>query len=202
MVADNNDHVSMTVWCTLIPPEELDRFSENEDDLRNISEAYDDWLVSMRSKTFVGADVGIMLDRIRILMINIGIACAMNRPLAEEVQSVVSDYLRARALALVKELPESTADNVAAKEALEPFFQNLRFTRDIFPEEDLRKLIPANLSRPEASSKSRLKRPVKSKKKAIGINQEETLQMTLLESSNIMKKLYMRLLSPDPWGTY
>jgi hypothetical protein len=192
----------MAVWCALIPPEELDRFSENEADLRSVSEAYEDWLVSMRGKSFVGADVGVMLDRIRILMINIGIACATNRALAEEVQAVVSDHLRARALAMVEKLPGNTTDEVAVKETLEVFFQDLRFTRDIFPEEDVRGIIPVKVSLSGDSSKGLLGRLVGSKTKTVSVNQEKTLKATLMESSNILKKLYMRLLSPDPWGMY
>jgi hypothetical protein len=202
MVANNTDHVSMAVWCTLIPPEELDRFSKNEDDLRSVSEAYEDWLVSMRGKSFVGADVGVMLDRIRILMINIGIACATNRTLAEEVQAVVSDHLRARALTMVEKIPGNTTDAAAVKETLEVFFRDLKFTRDIFPEEDVRGIIPVKVSLSGDSSKGLLGRLAGSKTKTVSVNQEKTLKATLLESSNIMKKLYMRLLSPDPWGMY
>jgi hypothetical protein len=202
MAANNTDHVSMAVWCTLIPPEELDRFSGNVEDLRSVSEAYEEWLVSMRGKSFVGTDIGVMLDRIRILMINIGIACAMNRELAEEVQAVVSDHLRKRALAMVETLPIDTVDRVAVKETLVVFFSDLKFTRDIFPEEDVMGIIPVKVSMSQDSSKGHLGRLVRSKSKTANVNKEKTLQAALLESSNIMKKLYMRLLSPDPWGTY
>ena len=88
MSSDDN-HVSMTVWCTLIPPDEMKRVVKFEDDLRSVNETYEDWLVSMRGKKLVEGDVGVLLDRIRILMINIGIACGMNRDLAEEIQSAV-----------------------------------------------------------------------------------------------------------------
>jgi hypothetical protein len=202
MATNNTDHVSMAVWCTLIPPEELDRFSENVDALRSVSEAYEEWLVSMRGKPFVGTDIGVLLDRIRILMINIGIACAMNRSLAEEVQGVVSDHLRKRALAMVEILPIDSVDTIATKETLAVFFSDLKFTRDIFPEEDVMGLIPVKVSVSEDSSKKRLGKLVKSKSKTANVNKEKTLQAALLESSNIMKKIYMRLLSPDPWGSY
>ena len=202
MATNNTDHVSMTVWCTLIPPKELDRFSKNEDGLRSVSEAYEDWLVSMRGKSFVGTDVGVMLDRIRILMINVGIACAMDRSLAEEVQAVVSDHLRKRALVMVDILPSDTIERIAVKETLAIFFSDLKFTRDIFPEEDVLGIIPVKVSMSPDSSKRYMGRLVKSKSKKANVDKEKTLQATLLESSNIMKKLYMRLLSPDPWGTY
>jgi hypothetical protein len=202
MATNNSDHVSMAVWCTLIPPEELDRFTGNEEDLRNVSEAYEDWLVSMRGKSFVGADAGIMLDRIRILMINIGIACAMNRALAEDVQAVVSDHLRRRSLSMVDKLPSDTIERVAVKETLAIFFRDLKFTRDIFPEEDVKGIIPVKVSIASDSSKGRLGRLVKSKSKTANVEKDRVLQAALLESSNVLKKLYMRLLSPDPWGTY
>lgn len=198
----NNDHVSMAVWCTLIPPEELNRFIEYEDDLRNVSEAYEDWLVSMRGKSFIGADVGVLLDRIRILMINIGIACGMNRALAEQVQGVVSDHLRKRALAIVEELPSNSKERVAVKETLAIFFRDLKFTRDIFPEEDVLGIIPVKVTLSSDSSSGLLGKLVGSKSKKVNVDKKSTLQAALLESSNVLKKLYMRLTSPDPWGTY
>ena len=194
--------VSMTVWCTLIPPDEMDKFSEYEDDLRSVSAAYEDWLVSMRGKTIIGVDVGILLDRIRILMINIGIACAMNRKLAEEVQAVVSDYLRKRALGLVSELKTDSKEKAAVKETLSIFFGDLKFTRDIFPEEDVMGVIPVKVSLDSDSSKGLLGNLIRSKSKKVKVDKESTLQAALLEGSNVLKKIYLRLLSPDPWGTY
>ena len=194
--------VSMAVWCTLIPPDEMDKFSAFEDDLRSVSAAYEDWLVSMRRKSFIGADVGVLLDRIRMLMINIGIACAMNRTLAEEVQSVVSDHLRIRALGIVSELKADSKEKAAVKETLSVFFQDLKFTRDIFPEEDVMGVIPVKVSLEDGSSKSRLGKLIGSKSKTVKVDKESTLQAALLESSNVLKKIYLRLLSPDPWGTY
>jgi hypothetical protein len=194
--------VSMAVWCTLIPPDEMNKFSKYEDDIRSVSAAYEDWLVSMRGKSFVGADVGVLLDRIRILMIDIGIACAMNRTLAEEVQSVVSDHLRIRALEIISELKADSNEKAAVKETLTVFFRDLKFTRDIFPEEDVMGVIPVKVSLEGDSSKGRLGKLVGSRSKKVKVNKESTLQAALLESSNVLKKIYMRLLSPDPWGTY
>ena len=194
--------VSMAVWCTLIPPDEMDKFSEYEDDLRSVTAAYEDWLVSMRGKSFIGADVGVLLDRIRILMINIGIACAMNRALAEDVQTVVSDYLRIRALGIVSELKADSKEKAAVKETLSIFFKELKFTRDIFPEEDVMGVIPVKVSLESGSSKSHLGKLIGSKSKFVKVDKESTLQAALLESSNVLKKIYMRLLSPDPWGAY
>lgn len=194
--------VSMAVWCTLIPPEEMEKFAKYEDDLRSISAAYEDWLVSMRGKSFIGVDVGVILDRIRILMINIGIACAMNRKLAEDVQLVVSNHLRIRALDIVGELKADSNEKAAVKETLSLFFKDLKFTRDIFPEEDVMGVIPVNVSLDSDSSKGRLGKLIGSRSKKVSVDKERALQAALLESSNVLKKIYLRLLSPDPWGTY
>jgi hypothetical protein len=201
MAPNDIDNVSMAVWCTLLPPEELDQFSE-EDDLRSVSAAYEDWLVSMRGKSIVGADVGVMLDRIRMLMINIGIACALDRALAEKVQSIVADHLRKRALKIVSELRTNTKEKAAVKETLALFFKDLKFTRDIFPEEDVKGVIPVKVSLKGDSSKGILGRLIGLKSKKVNVDKESTLQAALLESSNVLKKIYLRLVSPDPWGTY
>ena len=201
MAPNDIDNVSMAVWCTLLPPEELDQFSE-EDDLPSVSAAYEDWLVSMRGKSIVGADVGVMLDRIRMLMINIGIACALDRALAEKVQSIVADHLRKRALKIVSELRTNTKEKAAVKETLALFFKDLKFTRDIFPEEDVMGVIPVKISLKGDSSKGILGRLIGLKSKKVNVDKETTLQAALLESSNVVKKIYLRLVSPDPWGTY
>ncbi len=201
MAPNDRNNVSMAVWCTLLPPEELDKFSE-EDDLRSVSAAYEDWLASMRGKSIVGADVGVMLDRIRMLMINIGIACALNRALAEQVQSIVSDHLRKRSLKIVNELRADTKEKAAVKETLALFFKDLKFTRDIFPDEDVMSVIPVTVSLRCDSSKGILGRYIGLRAKKVDVDKESTLQAALLESSNVMKKIYLRLVSPDPWGTY
>ena len=201
MAPNDIDNVSMAVWCTLLPPEELDQFSE-EDDLRSVSAAYEDWLASMRGKSIVGADVGVILDRIRILMINIGIACAMDRALAEQVQSIVSDHLRKRSLKIVNELRADTKEKAAVKETLASFFKDLKFTRDIFPDEDVMSVIPIKVSLKGDSSKGILGGLIGLKSKKVDVDKESTLQAALLESSNVLKKIYLRLVSPDPWGTY
>jgi len=194
--------VSMAVWCTLLPPEELDKFTQYEEDLRHVSEAYEDWLVSMRGKSFIGADIGVLLDRIRILMINIGIACATNRTLADEVQSVVSHHLRIRALQIVEEINSDSKERIAVKETLALFFKDLKFTRDIFPEEDVMGVIPVKVSLESDSSKGLLGKLIGSRSKSVDVDKEKTLQAAMIEGSNILKKIYMRLTSPDPWGTY
>jgi hypothetical protein len=196
MPSDNGNQVSMTVWCTLIPPEELSRF--DEEGLRVVNEAYEDWLTSMRKKPFTGTDTGMLLDRIRILMINVGIACALDRELAEEAQDVVSRYLRSRALDLVENLEEKDSESRAIKETLASFFREIRFTRDIFPEEELAEATPEEVPDPSAK-KGRFGKLLASKS---SIDKQAISRLALAESANIMKRLYMRLISPDPWGTY
>ena len=201
----SNDHVSMTVWCTLIPPEEMGKVVEFEEELHMVNQTYEDWLVSMRGKSLVGSDTGVILDRIRILMINIGIACAMNRDLAEEIQSILSVNLRKRALDIVSQLPEEPPEKLAVKETLSTFFSELRFTRDIFPEEEIGKVTAEKV---KADGKSRAKRGMFGKilgsvKVSSGtIDRQKTVKAAVLESANVLKRIYMRLLSPDPWGEY
>jgi hypothetical protein len=191
----------MTVWCTLIPPGEIGKLVGFEDDLHAINQTYEDWLVSMRGKSLIGSDTGVLLDRIRILMINIGIACAMNRDLAEEIQTILSTNLRKRALDIVSELPEESLEKLAVKETLSAFFSELRFTRDIFPEEEIGKMTPEKVksSGKSGGKKSRLG---KIRGSAKAVDKQKTSAAAVLESSNILKRIYMRLLSPDPWGDY
>ena len=197
----SNDHVQMTVWCTLIPPEDMGRLVEFEEDLRSVNQTYEDWLVSMRGKSLVGSDTGVLLDRIRILMINIGIACAMNRDLAEEIQSILSTNLRKRSLNLVSELPDEPPERLAVKETLTAFFSELRFTRDIFPEEEIDKVTPEKV-KPAGSGDAKKSRLSKIRGSTKTIDRREVSAAAVLESSNILKRIYMRLLSPDPWGDY
>jgi len=197
MASNSGDRVGMDVWCTLIPPDKLGRFAGREEDLRNINQAYEDWLTSMRSKSIVGADAGVLLDRVRILMINIGIACALNRNAAEEAQSIISEYLRDRALRIVAELKEDTFQDVAVKQTLKSFFENVRFTRDIFPEEEIGRVIPSKVP---AGGEGGVIGKIRRSKKTVDV--VDAQQRSIQESTNILKRLYMRLLSPDPWGNY
>ena len=135
-------------------------------------------------------------------MINIGIACAMNRNLAEDVQTVVSEYLRTRAMNMVEGMNSDSKEKIAVKETLTSFFKDLRFTGDIFPEEDVKGVIPVMVSMSGDSSQGLFSRFLGSKSKKVNVDQEKTLHAALLEGTNILKKLYMRLISPDPWGTY
>lgn len=201
MSPETYDHVPMTVWCTLIPPGEMGKLVEFEEDLLMVNQTYEDWLVSMRGMSLIGSDTGVLLDRIRILMINIGIACAMNRSLAEEIQEILSTNLRRRALDMVSEFPEESPEKLAVKETLSAFFSELRFTRDIFPEEEIDKVMPDEV---KSSGKGDAKKSMlgKIRGSAKTVDRQKIAKAAVLESSNILKRIYMRLLSPDPWGEY
>jgi len=201
MSPETNDHVPMTVWCTLIPPGEMRKLVEFEEDLLMVNQTYEDWLVSMRGMSLIGSDTGILLDRIRILMINIGIACAMNRDLAEEIQEILSSNLRKKALGMVSEFPEEPPEKLAVKETLSAFFSELRFTRDIFPEEEIDKVMPDKV-KSSGRGDAKKGRFRKSRGSAKTVDRQKTAEAAVLESSNILKRIYMRLLSPDPWGDY
>ena len=201
MSPDTNDHVSMTVWCTVIPPGKMGKLVEFEEDLHMVNQTYEDWLVSMRGMSLIGSDSGVLLDRIRILMINIGIACAMNRDLAEEIQAILSTNLRKRALDIVSELPEKPPEKLAVKETLSAFFSELRFTRDIFPEEEIGKVTPEKV-KSSAKGGSKKGRFGKTRGSTKTVDKQKTAEAAVAESSNVLKRIYMRLLSPDPWGEY
>lgn len=184
----------MAVWCTLIPPGEMKKVVQFEEDLRSVNETYEDWLVSMRGKNVAKDNPGVILDRIRILMINIGIACGMNRNLAEEIQAIVSTHLRKRALDDVAEMKGDSVDDLVIRETLSSFFTGLKFTRDIYPEEEIGKVTPEKV---KTQKKGKL-RGGGSKK----VERSKIVQRALAQSSIILEQLYMRLLSPDPWGDY
>jgi hypothetical protein len=113
--------------------------------------------------------------------------------------------LRKRALDIVSQMPEEPLEKRAVKETLSAFFSELRFTRDIFPEEEIGKATPEKV---KADGKSGRKKgmfgkilgSVKGSSKTV--DKQKTAEVALFESSNVLKRIYMRLLSPDPWGEY
>ncbi|MFW9907307.1 MAG: hypothetical protein ACFFEF_01920 [Candidatus Thorarchaeota archaeon] len=166
---------SFAIWCPLIPFSKLKNMTQYVVELERVNERYDDWRASMRSKKIVGVHVGVLLDRIRILLMGIGIACASNRSLADTVQSIIVDCLRKSCLEALDRLGGGKPPNVT--KSIRKFFELLRFTRDIYPEEEAEK----------ASM-------------AAGINASQSEQEMILDvSATILKAIYIRLLSPDPW---
>ena len=186
----------MEVWCPLIPPDQIQKLLPHKDELSKINEAYDDWRSSMRGKEFVSVKPGVFLDRIRMLMINVGIACGRNRDLAESAQRILSKALRKQALRILSETPSETPQQQAVKETLTAFFTDLKFTRDIYPIEEIRKYLVVPGS---SSTSSSVVSKIISRQKG-GDVKKKAVENSLLQCTSILKRLYIRLLSLDPWG--
>ncbi|MHA2423468.1 MAG: hypothetical protein ACXAEF_01695 [Candidatus Thorarchaeota archaeon] len=163
------------IWCPLIPLSKLKPLAHHFVELERVNGRYDDWRASMRSKKIVGVHVGVLLDRVRILLMGIGIACASNRNLADNLHAIISDCLRKSCLEALEKVKAGKDPEVVS--VISKFFDSLRFTRDIYPEEEVEK---AAMS--------------------IGINLSSQNQTIALDiSATIVKAVYIRLLSPDPW---
>ncbi|MBD3405832.1 MAG: hypothetical protein GF411_06845 [Candidatus Lokiarchaeota archaeon] len=189
----------MDVWCPLIPPADYKQVKNYLGDLHRINDAYDDWRASMRGKPFVGIRVGVILDRIRMLMIKIGVSCGQNRTLAETVQSVVAEALRQRSYSIIKKMSSDTQEEKIIKSTVYAFFKSLKFTRDIYPIEEIQRVMPKNIESDSDASGflGRFKKSEDTKK----FDKEELAEKALEKSNNVLKRLLMYLLSPDPWGT-
>ncbi len=196
----------MTVWCPLVPPEDLLGMGLYKKDLSEVSNAYYDWCASMRSKTLDSVPLGALLDRIRMLMINVGISCGQNRELAESVQKIVAENLRKGASRLVSKLPAETQEEQTVKKTLAMFFARLKFTRDIDPKEEIRKSIPESVTT-KAETDSGEAPSVFTKMQPQGMSRDlgidDKIQVTksaVQEGTEVVKVLFSRLLSPDPYG--
>jgi hypothetical protein len=201
----------MAVWCPLLPPDTLDKIEGNAAELRRINSAFEDWCISMRVKPSIGVEIGILLDRIRMLLINVGIACAQNRTLAESVQSVISERLRKNALGIVERIPREPPAKGAVRATLSKFFNQLRFNRDIIPEDEMREAYSSSGSMGAKADilkqfglsgllKGFRKKKPEAKPKSQG-GGRNTVRESLAVGTAVVKELYLRLLSPDPWGS-
>lgn len=198
----------MDVWCPIIPYEKLRHIKGEIEEFQRINGQYDDWKATMRTKSMAGANTGIMLDRIRMMMMGVGIACAQNRDLALAVQNICSDNLRENALTIIDSLPPERVVE-STKAVLQSFFTKLKFTRDIIPEDDMRDAasVAVVLDSPpkDASPASRIRKLFRKKEsvttasKPITVD-DDLIKTALFETTNVLKRLYMRLLSPDPWS--
>lgn len=196
----------MAVWCPLVPPEDLLGMGLYKKDLSEVSNAYYDWCASMRSKTLDTVPLGALLDRIRMLMISVGIACGQNRELAELVQKIVAENLRKSASRLVSKLPTESQESQTVKKTLAMFFARLKFTRDIDPKEEIRKSMPESVSI-KSDTDGGDAASVFTKMLPEGMSREldidDKIQITksaVHEGTEVVKVLYSRLLSPDPYG--
>ncbi len=195
----------MTVWCPIIPEENLLELSRHRKGLRMITNAYYDWCASMRPKTLDGITIGVLLDRIRMLMMNMGIAVGQDRELAEKVQKIVSQKLRTGALRLVSEVSAESAEKRAIKKTLALFFARVKFTRDIDPLEEIRASMPdLTVLKSEIAQEEQGTLPVtgeagESSDYSIVDLKLGLTKAVMVESTNVVVRLYTRLLSPDPW---
>ncbi len=206
MVSDSG-HNSALVWCPLIPLDDLSGLAGHEDELEKINQVYDDWRSSMRGRQTAVDDVGIFLDRIRMLWISVGIACGAERVLAERVQTIVGTQLRRGALTLVSRMSSENSEEVAVKHTLTSFFQQLRFGHDIFPLEEIQKVaVPPDHSKKPSDSASYHKTQRESKREKNIEDAQKNVSgygvvgTALGESLRILGELFAHLLSPDPWG--
>lgn len=195
----------MSVWCPLVPPEDLLGMGLYKRNLSDVSGAYYDWCASMRSKTLGSVTMGGLLDRIRMLMISVGIACGQNRELAESVQSIVASNLRKGAARLVSNLPAETPEEQTVKKTLAMFFARMKFTRDIDPKEEIGRAIPKSVStKPESDSiATSAFGDILPRGMSRDLDIDDKVQVTkqaMYHGTEIVRVLYTRLLSPDPYG--
>ena len=187
------------IWCPVIPLDKLDELSGYEDELRKLSRFYDDWCAAMRSKDVKGGDVGIFLDRIRMLMINIGVASGTNREFAEKVQSIISEALRRQILMSVSEMNAESDSRKIVKETLSDFFSNLKFTRDIDPAEEVERSASASIGR-SSGMLGKVHGHVEGTTESNEPASSGFVRMALVDASRIVLRTYLRLLSPNPWN--
>ncbi len=204
MPSSANDSRTPMIWCPLLPPEELCRFIDYPKELSQINSAYDDWRTKMRGLSSEEAGAGMLLDRVRMLMISIGIAAPRNRSLAETVQDIVSDKLRKKAIGMVATKVSEDHKGRWTGETLVSFFKRLRFTRDIIPREEM--VVAAEET--EVPSKKKggvfagLRSSILGKNKEPGNkpNSSVLVKAAMPKATAILRQLYRLLLSVDPWG--
>lgn len=169
---------SMRIWFPLLPKKDVIRLNGDEDTLDRINSAYDDWRASMRAKPFIGTKIGVIFDRIRMLTINIGVASGTNRRVAESVQYMLSKRLRESAIDIINNISRDIIAKDIVKAVLVEYFQKVKFTRDNDPEFDIEELVKKKMKRDDV---------------------EEVVSATIQEGTNVIKRLYIRLLSASPW---
>ncbi len=189
-----------SVWCPIIPLERLEELESFDEELHLLSNVYDDWAATMRGKPFKGGELGIYLDRIRILMIRIGIASGTNRDFAESVQSIIIDALREQVLRSVKSIWEDSSRKKILKSILLTFFTEIRFMRDIDPQEEMERAALKSQSASTSKGLGSMRKAISQrapKKKTVD---DKHVKIAMVEATRIVLRSYMRLLSPDPWS--
>jgi hypothetical protein len=201
-----SDRGSLNVWCPIIPEEDLKRLSSHRKGLQEINDSFYDWQAAMRSKSIVGTSIGILLDRIRMLMINVGIAVGQNRDLAEEVQEIIAKKLRTGSLGLVTIMPAEDPVEKAVKKTLAMFFAKIKFTRDIDPLEDIRASMPdlwtfcSELEKEDRQRMFGVTDAMELDDSRCADIKVRVTKMAMAASTNVVKRIFLRLLSPDPWN--
>ncbi|MHA1637219.1 MAG: hypothetical protein ACTSUO_09855 [Candidatus Thorarchaeota archaeon] len=206
MASSKNHRGPMDVWCPIIPFDQLRHIEGDDEEFVRINSEYAEWKAIMRTKSMVGATTGIMLDRIRMMLMGVGVACAQNRDLATTVQGILADGLRVNARRIIDDMPPERVD-VTTKAVLISFFERLKFTRDIIPEDDMKGAastakVMESISK-SGSSGGILKVFFRKKETRIEtpVSVDDALiKKALLETTNVLKRIYMRIMSPDPWG--
>jgi hypothetical protein len=200
MTPDSSGKRLPSVWCPVIPDDMINKLSGYDDELRALSSVYDDWAASMRGRSNSGGEVGIYLDRIRMLMIAIGISSGTNREFAEEAQTIISEALQKQILRGVDSIWEDSKDKGMMKKMLRIFFNEIKFTRDIDPIEEMRKIGERVYSKgPTKVLGSRRGDLARRPQRKSSID-EKYIQIALVEATRITLRSYLRLLSPDPWS--
>jgi hypothetical protein len=203
----DSDSGPVTVWCPILPEEDLKRLSSQRKGLQEINDAFYEWQAVMRGKSIVGTSIGILLDRIRMLMINVGIAVGQNRSLAEEVQDIISTRLRTGSLGLVTKMESKGPEGKLVKKTLAMFFAKVKFTRDIDPLENIRAAMPdlrAYVSNLDAIDLFQMFGATNARdldESRFSNIRIKVTKMAMAGSTNIIKRVFLRLLSPDPWGS-
>ncbi len=174
----NDGSSAMRVWFPLLPREDVIRLSGVEDTLDRINSAYDDWRASMRAKPFMGTKIGVIFDRIRMLTINIGVASGSNRRVAESVQYMLSKRLRESAIDMINNISRDIVSKAVVKAVLAEYFRSVKFTRDNDPEFEIERLVRKKMNREDV---------------------EDVVNAAIQEGTNVIKRLYIRLLSASPW---
>ncbi len=192
------------VWCPLIPLDHMREINASSTELRRINSVYDDWRASMVNSPD-SKDIGVALDRIRMLLINIGVACGHNYELAKQIQTLVDAHLKETATRLIDRLPATTPQDRMIKDALTRFFLNMRFIRDIDPTEEIRHVIEEEgvISSSKMSMHGVMFIKTRREQTSSGNreNKREDIYEALREKTAFIAfYLYRQLLSPDPWG--
>jgi hypothetical protein len=189
-----------SVWCPIIPLERVSELEGFDEELHRLADVYDDWAASMRGKSVKGGDLGIYLDRIRILMFKIGVASGTNRDFAEKAQSIISETLRDQVLRSVKSIWEDNKSKKVMKSILHAFFAEIRFIRDIDPVEEMEKAARKSLSISPAKVIGSLRKTLARRPAENETVDEKYIRTAIVEATRIVLRSYMRLLSPDPWS--